>query len=189
MSDQKITLPVSGMTCTNCAMNIERGVKKLNGVKEANVNFAAEQANIAFDPKLLGLGEVLKKIEDTGFKVATVKVELPVTGMTCNNCAINIERALNRKVPGVVNASANFATERASIEYIPSMATLADILQTIQDAGYGAVLPDETIDEQDAEQAARDAEIKDQTQAERPGGDVAPAIFELDPQGMHALLL
>ena len=44
MSDDKITLPVAGMTCANCAMNIERAVKKLNGVAEAQVNFAAEQA-------------------------------------------------------------------------------------------------------------------------------------------------
>ncbi len=164
MSDQKIALPVSGMTCTNCAMNIERGVKKLDGIKDASVNFASEQAVVEFDPKQLGLGEVVKKIEDTGFNVTTAKVELPVTGMTCNNCAMNIERALKKKIPGVINASTNFATERAAVEYIPSMATLADILQVIQDAGYGAVLPDETMDDQDAEQAARDAEIKDQTQ-------------------------
>jgi Cu+-exporting ATPase len=33
MAEQTITLPISGMTCVNCALNIERGVKKLEGIK------------------------------------------------------------------------------------------------------------------------------------------------------------
>ena len=49
MSDKTITLPITGMTCTNCAMNIERNVKKLDGVTEAHVNFATEEAAISYD--------------------------------------------------------------------------------------------------------------------------------------------
>ena len=41
MAEEKFTLPITGMTCANCAANIERGVKKLKGVAEASVNFAA----------------------------------------------------------------------------------------------------------------------------------------------------
>ena len=44
MTEKTITLPVTGMTCANCAANIERGLKKLEGVQNSNVNFAAEQA-------------------------------------------------------------------------------------------------------------------------------------------------
>jgi Cu+-exporting ATPase len=51
MANHTITLPVGGMTCANCAINIEKGIKKLSGVFNTNVNFAAEQAVIAFDPK------------------------------------------------------------------------------------------------------------------------------------------
>ena len=40
-------------------------------------------------------------------------VTLPITGMSCANCAVTIEKALNKKVPGVVKASVNFAAERA----------------------------------------------------------------------------
>ena len=47
MNLQKLTLPITGMTCANCAANIERVVKKLEGVAEANVNFAAENAAVA----------------------------------------------------------------------------------------------------------------------------------------------
>ena len=163
MADQTVTLPITGMTCVNCASNIERGVNKLEGIKAANINFAAEQAVISFDPKRLHVRDVAEKIHGAGYGVPTAKIELPVTGMTCANCASNIERALNRKVPGVMNASVNFATERVSLEYVPAVSTLDDILAAIKKSGYGAIPPDEILGEEDAESIARAAEIKDQT--------------------------
>ncbi len=163
MADQAITLPVAGMTCANCALNIERGVKKLNGVQNISVNFASEQAMVSFDPKQLQVQDVVQKIHDAGYAVTTAKTELPVTGMTCANCAMNIERALNKKALGVVNASVNFASERVSIEYVPAVITLDGIAETIKKAGFTAILPDDVIESEDAEKLARDAEIKDQT--------------------------
>jgi Cu+-exporting ATPase len=163
MTEQKYTLPITGMTCANCAANIERGVKKLKGVAEANVNFAAESAAVSFDPQQLQLKDVVEKIHNSGFAVTTTKLEMPVTGMTCANCAANIERALNKKTAGVVTAAVNFATERVSVEYIPGVLNADDIVAAIEKAGYGAIPPEEGFDEEDAEQKARDVEIKDQT--------------------------
>jgi Cu+-exporting ATPase len=163
MTEQKFTLPITGMTCANCAANIERGVKKLKGVAGASVNFAAESAAVSFDPQQLQLRDVVEKIHNSGFGVATAKVEMPVTGMTCANCAANIERALNKKTAGVVNAAVNFASERVSVEYIAGILNLDEIVAAIEKAGYGAIPPEEGLDEEDAEQKARDAEIKDQT--------------------------
>ncbi len=163
MSDDKITLPVTGMTCANCAMNIERAVKKLNGISDVRVNFAAEQAAVSFDPARLQVKDVIAKINSSGYSVPTNKVEFPVTGMTCANCAANIERALNKKVSGIVRASVNFASERAAVEYIPGVATLPDMITAIEAAGYGAISPEEISAEEDAEQMARRAEIRDQT--------------------------
>jgi len=91
-------------------------------------------------------------------------ITLPITGMTCSNCAATIERVLNKKTPGVVKASVNFATERVAVEYVPAVATLDDIIAAIKKAGYDTVASDEDLDEEDAEQAARNREIKDQTQ-------------------------
>ncbi|MGD9043417.1 MAG: heavy metal translocating P-type ATPase [Desulfobacterales bacterium] len=163
MSDDKVTLPVTGMTCANCAMNIERNVKKLNGVSDAQVNFAAEQAAISFDPAQLQVKDVIAKIQDSGFSVPTHKTEFAVTGMTCANCAANIERALNRKIAGIVNATVNFASERAAVEYIPGVATLQDMIAAIEAAGYGVISPEDVSEEEDAEQIARQAEIREQT--------------------------
>ena len=163
MIEQKYTLPISGMTCANCAANIERGVKKLNGMIDASVNFAGENASVIFDPRQLDLQAVVDKIQNLGYGVTTTKVEMPVTGMTCANCAANIERTLNRKVSGVVDAAVNFASERALVEYIPAVVSLDDIVAAIEKAGYGAIAPEEGVDEDDVEQKARDLEIKDQT--------------------------
>ena len=163
MPDDKITLPVAGMTCANCAMNIERAVKKLDGVAEAQVNFAAEQAAIFFDPTRLKVKDVITKIRGSGFSVPTNKTEFAVTGMTCANCAANVERALNKKVSGLVDAAVNFASERATVEYIPGAATLQEMIAAIEAAGYGVISPEEISEEEDAEQIARQAEIRDQT--------------------------
>jgi Cu+-exporting ATPase len=94
--------------------------------------------------------------------MADKSIDIPVTGMSCANCALAIERTL-RKIPGVVNASVNFASERASVEYIPSLTGLDDMIQAIEKAGYGAIRPDDTLEEEDAELQAREAEIRDQT--------------------------
>jgi len=95
--------------------------------------------------------------------MASETITFPVTGMTCANCAANIERALNKKRSGVVNASVNFATERVFVEYVPAVVTFDEITEAVQKAGYGAVAPDDSFEEEDAEKAARDAEIRDQT--------------------------
>jgi len=150
------------MHCANCSATIERGLKKLDGVAQVNVNYATEKATIAFDPTVLNIDAIIGKIEDVGYGVATAKVELPITGMTCANCAATIERTLNKKVPGIVNATVNFATEKASVEYIPGLVSRADMIAAIERAGYG-VVEAEAGELEDAEQAARDAEIRDQT--------------------------
>ena len=106
-------------------------------------------------------------------------ITIPVTGMTCANCAMNIERALKKKVPGVVRASVNFATERAFVEYIPAIATIDKITTAIEEAGYGAIRPDERTDAEDAELAARTAEVKDQTRKFLIGAIFTTPLFLL----------
>ncbi len=159
----KITIPVTGMTCANCAANIERNIKRLPGILDANVNFASERASLSFDPSRVQIKEILDQVKDTGFGVPKATVEFPVTGMTCANCAMNIERTLKKKVPGVLEASVNFASERARVDYLPSVTGLDDMIKAVEEAGYGAIRPAETEEEEDSELAARRIEIRAQT--------------------------
>ncbi len=177
MENQKITIPVTGMTCANCAMNIERSVKKLKGVIEASVSFASEQAFVTFDSQVLKISDIIEKIKKAGFTPAHAKTEFPVVGMTCANCAMNIERTLNKKIPGVISASVNFASERVSVEYLSDAVSLEDMADAIKKAGFEAVLPDETSGAEDAEQAARAAEIEDQTRKFATGVVFALPLF------------
>lgn len=60
---------IEGMTCAACAKAVERTSKKLEGVTEANVNFATEKLNISYDPSKLRVLEVKKAVEKAGYKV------------------------------------------------------------------------------------------------------------------------
>jgi Cu+-exporting ATPase len=160
---KNITIPVSGMTCANCAMNIERTLKKLPGISVAAVNFASEQAGVTFDDTSVSVQGIVGAINKAGFEAHTFSTEFPVTGMTCANCAMNIERTLKKKVAGVVDASVNFASERVRVEFLPSETSLDQIAAGIKKIGFEAILPEDNGDMEDAEARARAAEIKLQT--------------------------
>jgi len=151
------------MTCANCAATVERVVKKLAGVDEVRVNFASEQAAVTFDPKAVTLTQIARQIQEAGYSVPTAKVELAITGMTCANCSATIERTLNQKIPGVVRAAVNFASERASVEYVPQAVSVDDLIAAVAGAGFGAAASGEFPEAEDAEAQARGREIADQT--------------------------
>jgi Cu+-exporting ATPase len=138
MPKKQITLPITGMTCANCSNTIERNLKKLEGVTQINVNYAAENATCTFDPKLLKDKDIIQKIQTVGYSVPTAKIELAITGMTCANCVRAVERTLLKKTPGIIAANVNYATEKANIEYLPHQLTPTDIIAAIKRAGYGA---------------------------------------------------
>ena len=91
---------------------------------------------------------------------APARLELPVTGMTCMGCAATIENVLRAGVAGVVSADVNFASARATIQYLPDAVSPAEVTRVIEDAGYGVVT--EAVEETDEASGgvADDAEAK-----------------------------
>ena len=65
-------------------------------------------------------------------------ITLPVTGMTCAGCVGSIERALE-KVPGVLSASANLASERVTVSYLTGEVGTGELARAVEAAGYGVV--------------------------------------------------
>ncbi len=61
MTTKRLSIPVTGMTCTNCANTITRTLKRTEGVVEANVNFANERAEIIYDPAVLKPVELMQQ--------------------------------------------------------------------------------------------------------------------------------
>ncbi|RIW38925.1 Cu(2+)-exporting ATPase [Bacillus salacetis] len=132
-----INYQVTGMTCAACASRIEKGLKKVAGVSEANVNFALEKASVKFDPSVTAPQDLQRKIIDLGYDVVTEKAEFDITGMTCAACANRIEKGLN-KTEGVSTANVNLALEKATVEYNPSLVTASDLVKKVEKLGYGA---------------------------------------------------
>ena len=163
MAEKKqLTLPVTGMTCANCVATVERNAKKVSGVTEANVNYASEKVTLSYDPAVLkDPRAVIERIQRAGYDVPTVSVELPITGMTCANCAATVQRALN-KVDGVLEANVNYASEKAAVTVAAGAATRADLAAAVRKAGYDVVEAEEDEALEDAEAAAREAEIRHQ---------------------------
>ncbi len=161
---KQLTVPVIGMTCANCVAAVERNAKKVDGIDEASANFASERLTFSYDPSVVSthdaIEDVVQRVDRAGFQVPIATAELPLLGMTCTNCANTIQRRLN-KVDGVVKASVNFASERASVRYVPGMVTQGELVAAVRKAGFDVVVAsDEEIE--DAEAAARQAEIRHQ---------------------------
>lgn len=149
MSDTKeINLQISGMTCAACAVRIEKGLNKLEGVEEANVNFALEKTKIKYDPSKTDVSKFQQKVESLGYKVVTEKAEFDISGMTCAACAARIEKRLN-KLDGVNKAAVNFAVETALVEYNPDEVSTADMMEAIKKLGYSLILKVENAEKGD----------------------------------------
>jgi P-type Cu+ transporter len=134
---QESQFQITGMTCAACAIRIEKGLKKMEGVEEANVNLALEKATIKYDAATMNPSAIQKKIQDLGYDVVTNKIELDITGMTCAACSTRVEKGLN-KMDGVLMANVNLALEKATVEYNPSLLSPKEMIQKVDKLGYGA---------------------------------------------------
>jgi Cu+-exporting ATPase len=150
---------ITGMTCAACAIRIEKGLKKMEGVEDANVNLTLEKATIKFDSAAMGVTDIQKKIRDLGYDVMTNKVELDITGMTCAACSARIEKSLN-KMDGVMNANVNLALEKASVEYNPARLSPADVIQKVEKLGYGASVRNDENAQENVDQRLKDIETQ-----------------------------
>jgi Cu+-exporting ATPase len=123
------------MSCASCVSRVEKALKQLSGVTEVSVNLATEEASLKTMPEVPAsvLAEAVRK---AGYEVMTQSVELQIDGMSCASCVGRVEKALF-KVPGILNASVNLATEKATVEALSSV-TFATLAAAIGKAGYSA---------------------------------------------------
>jgi Cu+-exporting ATPase len=142
ISLKETNMQISGMTCAACATRIEKGLKKIEGVEEANVNLALEKSSIKYNPDKVSIQDFEKKIQDLGYDVVKEKREFSIIGMTCAACATRIEKGLKR-IEGVSLANVNLALEKAMVEYDPALATSSEIVQRVEKLGYGAIMKED----------------------------------------------
>ncbi len=157
MTTKEETLQIQGMTCSACANRIERTLSKMDGVEQANVNFALERTTVTYDSEKVTTHDFEEKIEKLGYHVIQDHLNFDVQGMTCSACANRIEKRLNR-MEGVSSANVNFALETVAVDYNKNAVSAQDMMTAIEKMGFELLL------EQDEESKIdhKEAEIKKQ---------------------------
>ncbi len=167
------------MSCANCSNTVQDALTSLDGVREASVNFATDAGSVTYESSEVSLAAVLDAIRDAGYEPVTESTTVGITDMSCANCAETIDDALER-TPGIVRADVNFATDEASIEYVPDVVSRADLYQAIEDSGYTPVRDESGEGEDEARESARDAEIRKQKRLTLIGAAFSlPLLFML----------
>lgn len=156
---------IEGMICASCAQTIEKATKKLPGVQESSVNLATEKMHIRYDEASLTDKDIQEVVSQSGYKALTNTKQktFVIEGMTCASCAQTVEKATG-KLPGILSASVNLATEKMAVQYDPDQLVLSDITSAVKDAGYEAHEEIETRDAVDVDREKKAQHIKNMWQ-------------------------
>jgi Cu+-exporting ATPase len=151
------------MSCANCAGTIEDSVGALAGVESVDANYATDEGSVTYDPDETTLADIYDAVADAGYEAVSESVTVGITDMSCANCAETNEERLE-STPGVVSAEVNYATDEAQVRYNPRDASMADLYDAIEAAGYTPVRGDDGDEQSDRERRdlARSAEQRRQ---------------------------
>ncbi|MDE8065841.1 heavy metal translocating P-type ATPase [Erysipelothrix rhusiopathiae] len=143
----KKTYNIIGMMCASCQSQVEKALQGVEGVEHVEVNLLTNQAVIT-SQNTIPEADLIQAVEDQGYgleipnPIQEKTVDLKLTDMTCASCVANVEGALQH-LEGVTSASVNLMTERARVTYDPHKLKLVDMIQAIENQGYGASRLDE----------------------------------------------
>lgn len=137
-----IEIPLVGMDSEHCAMIIDGGLSKLEGIIKHRVDFNNKKAIIETDAKKPILNEAIKTIRDLGYDVESIKKTFPITGMTCASCAVSTESILKSQ-NGIINVAVNFANSSATVEFIPDLISIQQMKEALQSIGYDMIIDEE----------------------------------------------
>ncbi|WP_371806408.1 heavy metal translocating P-type ATPase [Candidatus Lokiarchaeum ossiferum] len=160
IEDEKIIVDIVGMHCASCASTIDKALVHQEGISKVSVNVATEKAYIQYNPRIIKKKKIFETINGTGYKVKenSEKDIIQIGGMTCASCAQTIERALV-KTPGVLDASVNIATEKATVLYNPDVLSYQHIASVINNTGYKALEREEGLKKFDEEEKKEQAKF------------------------------
>ncbi|MFD1302335.1 heavy metal translocating P-type ATPase [Methylobacterium marchantiae] len=150
---RRLSIPVVGMTCASCVGRVERVLAALPGASDVAVNLATGRAGLTLDGDP---ASAVAAIARAGYEVPDIDTDLSVAGLSCASCVGRVERALGA-VEGVGSASVNLATGRATIRHAEGAVDVADLVATVQAAGYAASPVDEGAGDAEAERREREA--------------------------------
>ncbi len=134
---EKLGFSVRGMTCASCVAHVEKAISRIEGVEGASVNLATERVDVSLTAGVKAAA-IAKAVTEAGYEPVIETVELGVRGMTCASCVSHVERAL-LATPGVLEASVNLATERATVRALKGPQLVDNLRHAVVEAGYEPV--------------------------------------------------
>ncbi|XP_014584477.1 copper-transporting ATPase 1 isoform X2 [Equus przewalskii] len=146
-TSSKCYIQVTGMTCASCVANIERNLRREEGIYSVLVALMAGKAEVRYNPAVIQPPIIAEFIRELGFGATVIEnadggdgiLELVVRGMTCASCVHKIESTLT-KHRGIFYCSVALATNKAHIKYDPEIIGPRDIIHTIESLGFKASL-------------------------------------------------
>ena len=138
-NNNTVNLPLEGMDSEHCAIIIDKGLSKVQGIKTHKVELNNNRAIINTDDAADVLPKAVAAIRDLGYDVSTVKKNFPVLNMTCASCAVSSESMLKSQ-PGVINVAVNYANATAQVEYIPTITDPYKLKAALQSVGYDLMI-------------------------------------------------
>uniref|UniRef100_A0A2K5JES4 Copper-transporting ATPase 1 n=1 Tax=Colobus angolensis palliatus TaxID=336983 RepID=A0A2K5JES4_COLAP len=146
-TSSKCYIQVTGMTCASCVANIERNLRREEGIYSILVALMAGKAEVRYNPTVIQPPMIAEFIRELGFGATVIEnadegdgvLELVVRGMTCASCVHKIESSLTNH-RGILYCSVALATNKAHIKYDPEIIGPRDIIHTIESLGFEASL-------------------------------------------------
>ncbi|KAL5121211.1 hypothetical protein ACEQ8H_000679 [Pleosporales sp. CAS-2024a] len=173
----KATLAITGMTCASCVSAITHAVEQLPIVHYIHVNLLTHTGTVVFNGQH-NCDEVVKTIEDCGFDVVVEKLEevpppttktgtsrqqsdrwkatYAIGGMTCSRCSSFIKGALEQHA-WIEKVDVNMVSNTAVVVF-RGKEHLAEVKQSIEDAGYDADL-DQVVPEEATQKEATERSV------------------------------
>jgi P-type Cu+ transporter len=159
MSKARIVLPIEGMSCASCAMTVQDALGSSRGVTNAAVNYATGKAALDYDDEQTNVAELIQTVRAAGYDCGKASVTFVVEQLHYAPSVTPLEQAL-RRVPGVIRAVANQATEIATVDYIPGTTTASELERAVEQAGFRVAEPIATEDPVERERVARLREVR-----------------------------
>lgn len=184
------TVSVQGMTCGACTSAVEGGFNGVAGVVRFNISLLAERAVIVHDSRLLTAHQVVEMIEDTGFDAKLLssedndtsqstqaqRIQLKVYGLLDESSVADLQSKLLQH-QGILNILIDATSARASVTYTPSQIGLRAIVESIEAAGYNALVAENEDNNAQLESLAKTHEIQDWYRALRVSAAFAIPVF------------
>jgi Cu2+-exporting ATPase len=144
-----VYLPLEGVDSEHCAMIVEEGLSKVQGLDSYKVELNNNRAVIQPQDQQ-AVADAVQTIKDLGYGVDTIRQTFPVLNMTCASCAVSVQSMLKAQT-GVINAEVNYATGNVKVEYIPGAISLAEMRKAVQGIGYDLLIDEGNNEQQSIE--------------------------------------